>query len=69
MIVKVQRSVASGTGGDTVLIYNRTRTHIDIQPLSDELREKMNGAYKCFFNANVQNGAIKVLDAVPMRDW
>lgn len=69
MIVKVQHNLVEGGKKGTVLIYNRTRSHICVLPLTNELIKKMNGSSKCFFNADTQDGAIVLKEAVPTRNW
>lgn len=69
MIVKVQRSLLPSAGADTVLIYDQSRTHTEVRVLNKELELKMGGAYKCYFQAELRRGNLKLGKRTQPQNW
>lgn len=69
MIVKVQRSISSSAGVDTVLIYDQARTHLEVRALDKELTQKMGSAYKCYFQAELHKGSLKLGKRTRSQNW
>lgn len=68
-IVKVQRSLFSSTGTSTVLIYDCTRSVRLERPLDNALARRMNGAYKCYFWAELRGNHLILGRKAPAQDW
>lgn len=69
MIVKVQRSIVSSTGADTVLIYNQSRSHMETRQLTRGLVRKMKNSSKCYFHARVHEGHLVLGKTAPEQNW
>ena len=69
MIVKVQRSIPSGTGMDTVLIYDKTRTYTEVRALSREQAQKKGGVRKSYYQAELRRGYLKLGKRIHPDNW
>ena len=69
MIVKVQRSLYSSDGKDSVLIYDRDRTVIETRPLTEDIGRKLGEANKRYFYATVYNDQLQLGSIAPTPDW
>lgn len=73
-IVKVQIAIyASGVtmpGAPTpALIYDKSRTHIREQVISDKIRTELNGELKAFFEADWDGEEWRLIKRVEWQDW
>ena len=69
MIVKVQRSIANSAGVDTVLIYTRSRSHMETRQLTRGLERKMKNSYKCYFHARMHEGRLVLGKIAQTQNW
>lgn len=70
MIVKVQRSISSSDGSERVLIYNRDRTIIYSEDITEEVKQLFpDGVYKLYFRATFQEGNLSLDHQVPQQDF
>lgn len=69
MIVKVQRSLFSSSGTDTVLIYDQLRLHTETRQFTKDLERKMKGSYKCYFYATMRKGRLELGEPASAQNW
>lgn len=69
MIVKVQRSLFSSTGTDTVLVYDKNRTITEVLPITKELTRKLGGSYKRYFHAEMRHGQLVLGCPAADQNW
>ena len=66
MTVKIQRTLF---GGDTMLIYNKSRSFLRELPIDETLAQAMGDALKKYFKATVEDDDFTILREVSGIDW
>lgn len=69
VIVKVQLSLASSDGAQSVLVYDEERVHVWEGEVSDDVREAMDGEPKKYFLADVSQPIIRLIEEVEAQGW
>jgi hypothetical protein len=69
MIVKVQLPLSSSEADPPALVYDQARTWQFYMEVTKELRARMKGRDKAFFNAERCGGKVVLLDEAPWQDW
>lgn len=69
-IVKVQRSLASSDGADTILIYDFDENVSAEFEATDDILKMLDGRVKAFFYAHLDKDGGLVLDGIaPWQGW
>ena len=66
MTVKIQRALF---GGDTVLIYNKSRSFLREFPIDETLAQAMGDALKKYFKASIEDDDFTILREISGLDW
>ena len=66
MTVKIQRALF---GGDTMLIYNRSRSFLRELPVDEALEVSMGEALKKYFRATIKDDKLVIMQEVSGLDW
>jgi len=66
-IVKVQAPLFPV--GAPALVYNRTRSVMLQCPLDSLMKKMLGGRVKGYFQADIENGKVRLIKRVPDRDW
>lgn len=69
MIVKMQRSLFSDNGQETVLIYDQSRTIHVVLPASRDLLRKLDGYDKRYFHAKLRHGRLELGRPAAEQNW
>jgi len=69
MIVKVQMPITSNHKNAKALVYNKDGSFECMLNIDAGLRKLMNGRYKAFFSANVDQETIKLDQEVTDPGW
>ena len=69
MIVKVQRSLFSSGGQETVFIYDQSRSINVVLPMSKKLLRKLDGSYKRYFHADLRHGRLELGRPAAEQNW
>lgn len=69
MIVKVQVSLASSLNSQQILIYNKSRSVMTQQDASEEIIKLMDGCFKAFFHAHIDDKMIILDKEAKWQSW
>lgn len=70
MIVKVQLPLSSTLASPPALVYSKDRKCMMKWQVNDELKQKMNGKVKAYFNTKKNDkGRLVLLDEVAEQAW
>jgi hypothetical protein len=68
-IVKIQQSFSTSASKRQMLIYNENRSVMWQSELTDDIRKLLHNRPKAYFNAEIVNDKIKVLDEAEAQKW
>lgn len=70
MIVKVQQFTFTSGANPAMLIYSKDKKTIFFDAdLTEEVKQKMNGRMKAYFDSELENKTVRLLNEVPAQNW
>ena len=69
MILKVQQSLSSSLPTPSMLMYNEQRNFEYQANLTDEVKNRLQGRPKAYFNSQQIDGKIVLLEEVAAQSW
>lgn len=69
MTVKIQRSLFSSTGNETMLVYNRDRSVQMVLPLDPAVQKELGHCPKGYFRARMKDKKLIIGARVADEDW
>lgn len=70
MIVKVQQFAFPNGANPAMLIYSKDKKTIFYEAdLTEDVKQKMHGRFKAYFDSELKDKKVKLLNEVPPQNW